>query len=213
LEPRKEKEELRDQLDLLLLLSALRDMGMTTKRLKLQKLAYFANVFAKLIGEGLTSHQFYFYKMGPFSKQVYSDSERLVALGFVEPLQMKTGKAGTGQSFEYKISEHGMKKVNDALQLPEFEEAMRAIRIALETTGHLGGNSIKRLAYGEPNCIAAKQKGFGTAMDRDYPLATKFADIARNVAKKELNIDLKDDELCWLYVKLMESLQPTIGIK
>jgi uncharacterized protein YwgA len=213
LEPREEKEELNDQVDLLLLLSALRDMGMTTRRLKLQKLAYFANVFAKLIGQKLTSHQFYFYKRGPFSKQVYSDIERLVALGFVEPLRMKTGKAEREQSFEYKISGQGMKKVNDALQLPEFQKAMRAIRMALEATGHLHSNSIRKLAYGEPNCIAAKQKGFRTAMDRDCPLATTFGDIAKDVAKKELNIDLNDDELCWLYVKLMESLQPTVGLK
>jgi uncharacterized protein YwgA len=213
LEVREEKEELRDQVDLLLLLSALRDMGMTTRRVKLQKLAYFANVFAKLTGERLTSHQFYFYKNGPFSKQVYSDSERLVALGFVEPSRMKIGKGERKQSFEYKISGQGMKRVEDVLNVSEFQKAMRAIRIALEATGHLTGNSIMRLAYGEPNCIAAKQKGFGTPMDREYPLATKFADIARDAAKNELNIDLNDEELCWLYVKLMESLQPTVAPK
>ena len=81
---RNELNKLKDQFALWLLLYKLKELGFQTRRLKLQKLVYLMDVFGTILGKKPTTYTFQVYKLGPFSKEIYSDIEWLVSVDAVK---------------------------------------------------------------------------------------------------------------------------------
>lgn len=204
---RNEISVLEDQSTLLLLLHELKRRGFQTKRLKLQKLIYLADVFGTIIERKPTGYAFRVYKHGPFSSEIYADIERLVSLRLARAKEMEKWTPEQERSFRYTITESGMDRIAKILEIPEFAFKERAIEIALLAAGHLSGMKIQKLVYGEPNYINAKKKGFGSEINPEYEFAVKFKEIARNKAQEQYSLELNGDEISWLYLHFMREME------
>jgi uncharacterized phage-associated protein len=205
LPPRSHSETLADEITLLILLKALADLGMTTRRVKLQKLTYFANVLASILGQRLTHHEFFVFKYGPFSKQLYSDIEVLVTRDLVKATPVGDIEEDE-KSFEYEIKAEGISKVKKALQSPEFAEKHSVILKTLQAVGDLTTNQIRDLSYGELNFRKAREKGITTVIDPSYPLCLESKRLAIDVAQNEFGIHLSDEDASLMYLELVRAL-------
>ena len=203
---REERDALSDQITLLLLFKALHDLGLPTRRVKLQKLVYFANVLGNMFGKKITGHEFFVWKYGPFSKQVYSDVELFVTRGWVKATPLSEFEEPDEKSFEYDITDTGLSKTKKALEDPEFKSKYEIILNSLQATGHLTSGQIKKLSYGEPEFRKASESGRTTVINSEFPVAHRMADLARKVAENDFHMKLTDDEVALLYLKLVEAL-------
>ena len=206
LEDRSAIESVADQITLLLLLKGLQDLGYVTHRLKLEKLVYFANVLGSILGEQVTNHQFFVWKYGPFSKQIYSDIEVLVTRGLVRATELETHDEADEKSFEYSITETGLIGVQKALADEEFKKKYDVILKSLQITAPLSSHQIKTLSYGEVDFRRAYECGRGTVIDPRHPLGNEMAILAKHVAASEFDLELSDEEASFLYLKLIEAL-------
>lgn len=202
---RSQPETLADEITLLMLLKALADFEMTTRRVKLQKLTYFANVMASLVGQRLTHHEFIVFKHGPYSKQLYSDIEVLVTRGLVKATQVGDVEEDE-KSFEYEIEPDGIRRVEKALQSKEFLEKYDVILKTLQVVGDLTTNQIRELSHGELNYREASEKAFATVIDPNYSLCIESKKLAKDVAKNEFGIELSDEAASIMYLELVRTL-------
>jgi len=197
-----------DQITLLLLFKALHDLGLATRRLKLEKLVYFANVFAKIFGTKMTNHEFFVWKYGPFSKQVYSDVEVVVTRGFVNAKQLDEYDESDERSYEYTITKGGLSAAEKAFQDEEFSSRFDIILRTLQSIGGLTSTQIRKLSYGELDFNRAREKGMTTAINPEFPLSARMAKLAADVAREEFRVELSQEESALLYLKLVEALAP-----
>lgn len=202
---REEHKSMADQITLLLLLKALNDLGLATRRLKLEKLVYFADVFGKILEEKVTNHEFFVWKYGPFSKQVYADIEVLVTRGLAKATPLEIYEEADEKSFEYSITAPGMKAAEKALQDEEFKNKYNIIVNSLQATGNLSTAQIKKLSYGELDFRKARERGRGTVIDPEFPWATRMANLAKQVAQQDFGMELTNEEASLLYLKLVEA--------
>jgi len=205
--PRTTKDSLEDQSTLLILLHKLKERGFETKRLKLQKLVYLADVFGTVLEKKPTTYTFRVYKHGPFSAEIYADIERLVSVGLARAKEMEKWTPEQERSFNYTITRSGVERIEKILEIPEFVLKERAIELALQVAGHLSGTKIRRLVYSEPNYMKARKKGFGSKISPNYEFASKFREIAETVACEEYGLVLSGNEVSWLYTHLMREIQ------
>lgn len=202
---RSEHDTLADEITVLILLKALGDLGMTTRRVKLQKLTYFANVLASLSGQRLTHHEFFVYKHGPFSKQLYSDIEVLVTHSLVKATQMDEVEEDE-KSFEYETTPEGISRVDKALRDPEFKAKYRVILETVQAVGELTTSQIRKLSYGELNFKQAREKGLTTVIDPSFPFCLEAKKIVKDVAQNDFGMQLSDEDASLLYLKLVKAL-------
>ncbi len=204
---RKNSDEMRDQLTLLLLLYKLKERGFKTQRLKLQKLVYLADIFGTILEKKPTSYIFTVYKLGPFSKDIQGDVERLVALGDTKAEEAQNWDPNFERSFEYEINPSGATKAEMFQEIPEYMLTDRAIELAVEIGGHLTGSGIKKLVYSEPNYLEAKSNGFETIISPEYKFAVKFREIANKISAQECGLKLNEREIAWMYLNFVKSMQ------
>jgi uncharacterized protein YwgA len=204
-----ESERLSNQITLLLLFKALHELGFTTRRLKLEKLVYFAKVIGKIFGETIGTHEFFVWKYGPFSKQVYSDLEVCVTRGLVKATPLNEFEEPDEKSFEYSATETGLGKAERALEDSEFRSKYDIILKSLQATARLTSGEIKRLSYGEPDFRRASKEGRTTVVNPEFPLTIRISSLAKEVAEKDFGIKLSDEGAALLYLKLVEALAPT----
>jgi len=192
---------------MLILLQKLKERGLQTKRLKLQKLVYLANAFGAIFKKKPTTYTFRVYKHGPFSGEIYSDIERLVSVGLAQAKEMEKWTPEQERSFSYTITRYGIAKIAKILENPEFALKEKAIEFTLQVAGHLSGTKIKKLVYSEPNYMKACKKGFGSEINLNYEFASEFREIAETVAREEYRLMLSEDEVSWLYLHLMRWIE------
>jgi len=204
---RRKIDTLKDQLCLLVLLGKLKERQFETKRLKLQKLIYLADVFGAIFENKTTSYTFRVYKHGPFSGEIYTDIERLVSLGFAQAQEMEKWTPDQERSFKYDITEHGISKIKQILENAEFQRKEKAIEFTLQAAGYLSGKKIKDLVYSEPNYMKAKKQGFTAIINPDYKFAVRFKQIANTISSVEFDLKLSEPEISWLYLNFMQTLQ------
>lgn len=210
MDQREEGDFLRDQFTLLMLLHKLKSRGFQTRRLKLQKLVYLADIFGTIVEEKPTAYTFRVYKRGPFSKEICSDIERLVILGWAEAEEMERVREWTPEqdrSFKYDITKPGIARAEKKMETSGFRLREKAVELALQVAGHLSGRKIRKLVYGEPNYIEAKSKGFTSIIDPSYKTAREFKLIANRLAFEKYGLRLGDDEVVWLYLNFMKTIQ------
>lgn len=203
--PRSEHEALADEITVLILLKVLGDLGMTTRRVRLQKLTYFANVLSSLAGQRLTHHEFFVYKYGPFSKQLYSDIEVLVTRGLVKATQVNEVEEDE-RSFEYETTQEGISRAEKALQDKEFTSKYNVILETLQAIGELTTSQIRKLSYGEPNFKKARENGITTVIDPSFPFCLEVKELAKDIAQNEFEIQLSDEDASLLYLGLVKAL-------
>ena len=203
---REASKTMSDQITLLVLLKALNDLGFETRRLKLEKLVYFANVLGSLLGEKITNHEFFVWKYGPFSKQLYADVEVLVAREFVKATQLDTYEEADEKSFEYHITKAGLAAAEKALQDSEFKSKYDVILSSLQETGNLSAAQIKKLSYGELDFRHAHARGKTAVIDPEFPHSVRMTNLAKEVADRDFGMKLSDEEASFLYLKLVEAL-------
>jgi len=201
------KDSLEDQSTLLIFLHKLKDRGFQTKRLKLQKLIYLADIFGTILERKPTTYTFRVYKHGPFSGEIYTDIERLVSVGLARAEEMERWTPEQERSFNYTITKSGIERIAKILEIPGVALKERAIELALQVAGHLSGTKISRLVYSEPNYMKASRKGFGSEISSNYEFSSKFKEIAEKVAYEEHGLTLSEEEVSWLYVHFMREIQ------
>lgn len=204
---RRDVDILKDQLTLLLLLRKLEERRFQTKRLKLQKLVYLADVFGTVFGKKPTTYTFRVYKLGPFSREIYTDIERLVSIGDTQAKEMERWKPEQERSFRYKITEKGIDSIREISVMPEFRSREKAIEFTLQAAGYLSGTNIRKLVYSEPNYMKAQTRGFGSIIDPSYEFATRFKQMSKRISFEEYHLTLGDEEISWLYLNFMKSIQ------
>jgi len=204
---RKEIDSLRDPLTLLLLLNKLKERGFQTRRLKLQKLIYLADIFGTIIEEKPTAYIFKVYKRGPFSAEIYADIERLIFRGFADTNEMEKWTPEQDRSFKYDITELGITKIEKIRDIPEFRIREQAVELAIQAAGHLSGANIRKLVYSEPNYIKAEKQGFTSIIGPNYEFARKFKQIAIRISYEKHGLKLSEDEISWLYLNFMKMIQ------
>lgn len=197
----------KDQFSLLLLLHKLKERDLQTRRLKLQKLVYLADVFGTILERKTTAYTFRVYKHGPFSREIYTDIERLVSLGLTQAKEMEMWTPEQDRSFKYEITESGMSKIEKILEIPEFRIREKAIELALQVAGHLSGTKVRKLVYSEPNYIKAQEQGFGSIINPSYEFALKFKQMCQRISLEEYHMELIEDEISWLYLNFMKAIQ------
>src|SRR2546426_7808203 len=146
---RKQSEELSDRITMLVLFKALHELGLDTRRLKLEKLVYLANVVGKIQGQDITNQQFFVWDLGPFSKQVYSDLESCVTHRWLNAIPKDKSDELGQRSFAYTITEQGMSTANRAIDDTEFRPKYNLVLHLLHVIGPLSSDQIRRLSYGE----------------------------------------------------------------
>jgi hypothetical protein len=198
---------MKDQLTLWLLLCKLKEYGFKTRRLKLQKLIYLADVFGTILMKKPTAYTFRVYKHGPFSKEIYLDIERLVSLDLVKAKQMGIWEPNEDRSFEYEIEETVVSKADVLLRRHGFDIIKKSVEIAVQAAGYLNATEIQRLVYSEPNFVEAKKNGFGSTIDPSYAFAVEFREMSRTMSLEEFGLDLNEEEVLWLYFNFMKTLQ------
>ena len=207
---RQDFDKLKDEFALWLLLCKLKQMGFQTQRLKLQKLVYLMDVFGTLLSRKPTSYTFRVYKLGPFSKEIYSDIERLVSIDAVKANGVENWEPDQDRSFEYEIEyeEPRVSKSNIILQRPEFNVIRKTVELVVQTAGYMSGVEIRKMVYSEPNYVKAKQEGFGSTISPQYSFVIQFKEMSKKLSSQEFGIDLNDEEVLWLYLNFMRSMNP-----
>jgi uncharacterized protein YwgA len=202
-------DKLKDEFALWLLLSKLKELGFQTQRLKLQKLVYLMDVFGTILNKKPTTYTFRVYKLGPFSKEIYSDIERLVSIDAVKAKGAERWEPDQDRSFQYEIEceEHRMMKSKLILERPEFSSVKKTVEFVVQAAGYLNGAEIRKLVYSEPNYIKAKQEGFGSTINPLYSFATRFKEMSKRISLEELGFELRDEEVFWLYLNFMRTLE------
>ncbi len=203
---RKQYEQSSDRITMLVLFKALNELGFDTRWLKLEKLVYLANVFGSIHNRNITNQEFFVWNLGPFSKQVYSDLESCVTHQLLNAIPKDEKDELNERSFEYTITEKGLSTANQAIEEAEFRSKYDLILHILQVIGPLSTNEIRQLSYGEPQFRKAKEKGKGAIIDPHFPESTRIASLARKVAKNDYGLSLSDDEVAFLYFKLIEAL-------
>lgn len=205
--------KLKDQLVLWLLLIKLKELGFKTQRLKLQKLVYLMDVFGTILSKKPTTYTFRVYKFGPFSKEIYTDIERLVSIDLVKAKAIEELEPERDRSFEYEIECEKQSNSRSELLLarPEFDVIRKTVDLVVETTGYLSGAEIRKLVYSEPNYIKAKMEGFGSIINPHYSFATHFREMSKRISCEEFGIALKDEEVLWLYLNFLRSMESMKG--
>jgi uncharacterized phage-associated protein len=203
---RDNSKALSDQITLLVLLKVLNDLGFETRRLKLEKLVYFANVLGKILGEKITNHEFFVWKYGPFSKQLYADVEVLVSHRLANAVELETYDEADEKSFEYSITPAGIAAVETALRESEFEAKYDVILSSLQATGGLSTGQIKKLAYGELDFNEARARGWKTIINPEFPVSVRMTSLAKEVAERDFGMKLSNEEAAVLYLNLVEAL-------
>jgi uncharacterized protein YwgA len=204
---REYSDELKDQLALLLLLSKLKEFGFQTQRLKLQKLVYLADIFGTILKKKPTTYTFQVYKLGPFSKELFNDIERLVSIEAVKAKEIDRWQPNQDRSFEYEIDESRISRVGMIRSKPEFNTIEKSVELAVQAAGYLDADEIRRLVYSEPNYIEAKRKGFGTVINPEYTFSIRFREMSKRISSKEFGIELTEEEVLWLYLNFMRTTQ------
>jgi uncharacterized phage-associated protein len=208
--PRTENfDKLKDQFALWLLLCKLKELGFQTKRLKLQKLVYLMDVFGTILNKKPTTYTFRVYKFGPFSKEIYSDIERLVSIDAVKAKGFEAWDPDRDRSFEYEI-ECEQEKISTSqliLRRPEFDTVRKTVELVVQTAGFMSGVEIRKLVYCEPNFLKAKSEGFGSTISSNYSFAARFREMSKKISSEEFGIELTDEEVLWLYLNLMKSME------
>jgi|SRR5437016_6721208 len=203
---RSDAEVYSDVLTLLLVLRALDRLGLISRRLKLQKIVYFAKLLGTIRNKPVTHHEFYVWKFGPFSKQIYSDLEYCVANGLLKAIPLEDHNEETDEkAFEYHVTENGRSSTELALQESEFQEKYDTILRSLQHTGALSSDEIRRLSYVEADFKQASKQGKTTPIDSRFPNSRRMVALAKEVALKE-GMRLSDDEAAFMYFSLLESL-------
>ena len=206
---RDEFDEMKDQVALWLLLFKLKELGFHTQRLKLQKLVYLMDVFGTILNKKPTTYTFRVYKLGPFSKEIYSDIERLVSIDAVKAKGVERWEPDQDRSFEYEIEseENRILKSKVLLERPVFNSVRQTVELVVQAAGYLNGAEIRRLVYSEPNYIEAKKEGFGSPISPHYSFATHFKEMSRKISLEELGFELKNEEVFWLYLNFMRTME------
>jgi len=93
------------------------------------------------------------------------------------------------------------------MDTPGFRLREKAVDLALQVAGHLSGTKTRKLVYGEPNYIEAKSRRFGSIIDPRYESARKFKLTAKRLALEKYNLRLSNDDVAWLYLNFMKTLQ------
>jgi uncharacterized phage-associated protein len=202
---------MKDQLILLLLLQKLKELGLQTRRINMQKLAYLTDIFGTIIERKPTAYTFKVWKYGPFSKEVQSDIERLVTIGYAKAQELEKWDINQDRSFKYELERPGIEKVQNILEMPEFSTAEKATEVAVQAAGHLSGESIRKLVYSEPNFIKAKERGFGTIIDPEYKFAVRFREMSYRISLEKLGYRLNEEEISWLYLNFIRTIQSQHG--
>lgn len=203
--PKRDFYEMKNQLTLWLLLCKLKECGFKTRRLKLQKLIYLVDVFGTILLKKPTSYTFRVYKLGPFSKEIYLDVERLVSLDLVIAKEVGIWEPNEDRSFEYEIEEMEIPKADVLLRRREFDVIKRSVEIAVQAAGYLNATEIRELVYGEPNFVEAKKKGFGSTIDPCYTFTVEFREMSRRISSEEFGLNLNEEEVLWLYLNFMRT--------
>jgi uncharacterized protein YwgA len=200
-------EQLRDQAGLLYLLNRLKEFGFQTQRLKLQKLVYLADIFGTMIGKKPTGYVFKVYKLGPYSKEIQSDIERLASIDAVEVKEIGQWDPNQERSFEYEIEEARTKKASIMEKTPDFDVLAKTVEFAVQSVGYLSGEEIRKLVYSEPNYADAKRKGFETTINPEYPFAVRFKAMSKQISLREFGTELREEEILWLYLNVIKAMQ------
>lgn len=203
---RKPNEQLSDRITMLVLFKALNVLGFDTKRLKLEKLVYLANVIGRIQGQRLTNQEFFVWHLGPFSKQVYGDLESCVTHKWLTAIPQDESDELGQRSFAYSITEKGTAAADRAIEDPEFRPKYDLVRNLLQAIGPLSTDEIRRLSYGEMDFRRAKEHGKKTIIDADFPESLRIAGLAKQVALQQFGLKLSDEEASFLYLKLVETL-------
>jgi len=200
--------KLKDQLTLWLLLYELKKFGFKTLRLKLQKLVYLNDIFGTILKNKPTTYSFIVYKRGPFSKEIYNDIERLVSIDIVKAKVDEIDKWDPNQdrSFEYEIEESSIDRANVILRRSEFNSLDKSVELTVQALGYLSGEEIRQLVYSEPNYVAAKEIGFGTVINPAYTFASNFREMSKRLSLREFGIELRDEEVLWLYLNYLRTV-------
>jgi uncharacterized protein YwgA len=162
---RKEIDKLKDQVTLWLLLFKLKGFAFKTKRLKLQKLVYLIDIFGTILGRKPTTYTFQAYKMGPFSKEIYDDIERLVSIDAVKAKEVERWSPDRERSFEYEIEESRISKVEFLSTMKQLHMIENCVDFVVQAVGYLSGEQVRKLVYNEPNYVLAERNGFGTIIE------------------------------------------------
>jgi len=204
---RRKIDALKDQLSLLSLLYKLKERNFQTKRLKLQKLVYLADVFGAILDRKPTAYTFRVYKLGPFTEEIYTDIERLVSLGLTKAKEMEQWTPEQERSFKYEITEYGISRIGKILDMSDFLIREKAIEFSILVAGHLSGTNIRKLVYSEPNYMKAQKQGFESIIDPSYESAIEFKRMSKTIALEEYELKLSEDEILWLYLNFMKLIQ------
>lgn len=204
--PRSEFEKYKDQLALLLLLWKLKTLGFHTQRLKLQKLMYMSDIFGTILEKKTTNYTFQVYKHGPFSKEIFSDIERLVSVDAVKVREIEPWDPEQDRSFEYEIEQSKVEKMSMIEKISELESIEKPIELAVQAVGYLSGEDIRKLVYSEPNYIDAKIKGL-EVINPSYELAVSFKQMSKRLSKEKFGITLNNEEVLWLFFNYVKETQ------
>ncbi len=200
-----ELEELKDQFALWLLLSKLKRCEYTTQRLKLQKLVYLIDIFGTIFEKKPTNYTFNVYKLGPFSKDILQDMDRLVSVGIIDAKEIKLWDPNHERSFEYKIKrEPELSKIAPAIKR-DFSLLERTIVFTVQAVGNFNSEEIRKLVYNEPNYVQAKKQGFMTTINPHYELAKQFRESSRKIAFDQFKMVLDEEQISLLYLGYMKS--------
>ena len=204
-ERRTDLAELKDQFALRLLLSELKKYGYKTQKLKLQKLVYLTDIFGTIFCHKPTNYTFIVYDLGPFSKQVTTDMDYLVASGVVDSNEIKLWDPEHERSFEYQIKELRTEESAKVIKRLDLVLVEKAINFTVKIAGDLDSESIRKLVYTEPNYLAAKRVGgYRSVIRPDYKFAANFREIAKQIAAEEYSINLDDTQIGLLYLNFMK---------
>ena len=205
---RKENQLLSDRITLLVLFKVLSELGLDTRRLKLEKLVYLVNVIGRVRGTAITGQEFFVWNLGPFSKQVYSDLESCVIHKWLNAKPLDESNEIDERSFEYTITDQGIRAADRAIESSEFRSKYELMHGILQVIGPLSSNEIRRLSYGELDFRKAKEQGKGTVIDPNFPESLRMAKLAKEVAQRHFELSLSDEEAAFLYLKLVETQSP-----
>lgn len=198
-------EEQIDQFGLYLLLSELKKRKFETQRLKLQKLVYLIDIFGTIFRRKPTNYTFIVYNLGPFSKEVTSDMDRLVSSGIVDAEEIKLWDPEHERSFDYSIKELKNEKANAVVNRLQLSQLKRAIDFTVRAAGNLNSEDIRRLVYTEPNYLEAKKIGYKTVINPEYSLAVNFRESVRRISAEEYSLKLSEEQIGLLYLDYMKS--------
>ncbi len=206
-------DQLKDQLTLWMLLYKLKEAGFQTQRLKLQKLMYLIDIFGSIVDVKPTNYTFVVYKHGPYTKQIQSDVEHLVAKGLVHVEETKRWDPSHERSFKYQIERGSIEQAKKLLPLVNLEKNEEIIEFVIQVAGYLSSSSIQSLVYAEPNFTEAKkyskEKKCRRALpiDSDYPFVQRFKKISSEVYLDEYGVLPSDELVSWFYLNFVQSIE------